>query len=100
MKVVIALCVLTLAAAAPQQGGEAQILRFENENIGVDGYKFNFETSDPISRSESGELTNAGSDHEAVVVRGEYTYKGPDGKTHTVSFVADENGYQPHTQTS
>jgi hypothetical protein len=35
-----------------------------------------------------------------VIVRGEYTYKLPDGKTHTVTFIADENGYQPHTQTS
>ncbi|CAH1368729.1 unnamed protein product, partial [Tenebrio molitor] len=98
---VILLCALVAASlAAPQQAGEAKIVRFENENIGVDGYKFSYETSDPISRSEAGELKNAGSEQEAVIVRGEYTYKLPDGKTHTVTFIADENGYQPHTQTS
>lgn len=33
---------VALTLAAPQQGRDAQILRFENENIGVDGYKFRF----------------------------------------------------------
>jgi hypothetical protein len=38
---VILLCALVAASlAAPQQAGEAKIVRFENENIGVDGYKF------------------------------------------------------------
>ena len=45
-------------------------------------------------------MNNIGSDKESIEVHGEYTYKLPDGKTHTVSFVADENGYRPKTQTS
>lgn len=41
MKAVIVLCgLIAVTLAAPQQGGGAQILRYENENIGVDGYKF------------------------------------------------------------
>ncbi|XP_044267485.1 endocuticle structural glycoprotein SgAbd-5-like [Tribolium madens] len=101
MKVIGVIVILVAAAsAAPQQGRDAQILRFENENIGIDGYKFSYETSDPITRQETGELTNAGSENEAIIVKGEYSYVGPDGKTHSVSFVADENGYRPSAKTA
>ncbi|RZC34611.1 endocuticle structural glycoprotein SgAbd-5, partial [Asbolus verrucosus] len=87
--VIIFFAVVAVALAAPQQGRDAQILRYENENIGIDGYKFLYETSDPISRSENGELINAGSENEAIAVKGEYSYVGPDGKTHSViCFIA------------
>ncbi|XP_068905083.1 endocuticle structural glycoprotein SgAbd-5-like isoform X2 [Tenebrio molitor] len=100
MRILVLVAVVAVASAAPQGGRDAQILRYENENIGVDGYKFSFETSDPITRQETGELTNAGTDNEAIIVRGEYSYVGPDGKSHTVTFVADENGYRPSVKTA
>ncbi|KAJ3653983.1 hypothetical protein Zmor_013201 [Zophobas morio] len=100
MKVAVFFVLVAVAAAAPQQGRDAQILKFENENIGVDGYRFSYETSDPISRNEVGELRNPGTDNEAISVQGEYSYVGPDGKTHTVTFVADENGFRPQTKTA
>ncbi|KAK9717973.1 hypothetical protein QE152_g23449 [Popillia japonica] len=61
--------VLALAAiclAAPQGGGDqaATILRYDNDNIGVEGYKFGFETSNGISHDEEGQLQNAGSENE------------------------------------
>ena len=56
---------------------------------------FRFQTSDGISRNEEGILKNAGTENEALEVKGRYTYKGPDGKDVTVDFVANENGYQP-----
>ncbi|PSN37821.1 hypothetical protein C0J52_22587 [Blattella germanica] len=59
------------------------------------GYVFSFQTSDGISREEAGQLKNAGSENEAIEVRGSYTYKGVDGKDYKVEFVANENGYQP-----
>lgn len=88
-----------MALARPQDSKTATILKYENENIGVDGYKFAYETSDGISREEEGQLQNAGSENEAIVVRGSYSYKDPSGKEITVNFVADENGFRPQTST-
>ncbi|KAH8366117.1 hypothetical protein KR093_009205, partial [Drosophila rubida] len=93
---VFAVCALLFVAvinAAPVDQ-DAQILRYESDNIGVDGYKFVVDTSDGTSKQETGELKEL-SDGPAVVVRGQYTYTAPDGQQYTVSYIADENGFQP-----
>lgn len=54
-----------------------------------------YETSDGTSAQEQGELRNAGSENEAIAVRGQFTYVGDDGVTYTVTYIADENGFQP-----
>lgn len=54
-----------------------------------------FETSDGVSRSETGELKNAGTEDEAIVVRGTIKWVADDGQEYSLNFVADENGYQP-----
>lgn len=56
---------------------------------------FRYETSNGISQQEQGQLINAGTDNEAIAVRGQFQYTGPDGVTYTVTYVADENGFQP-----
>lgn len=53
------------------------------------------ETSDGQSRQEQGQLQNAGSENEAIAVRGQFSYIGDDGVTYTVTYIADENGFQP-----
>lgn len=40
-------------------------------------------------------MKNAGTDAEALVVRGSYSWIAPDGQQYTVTFIADENGFQP-----
>lgn len=54
-----------------------------------------FRTSDGIVRQEQGQLKNAGTENEAIEVRGSFTYKDDLGAEHTINFLADENGYQP-----
>lgn len=84
--------------ARPQSpDAAATILKYDNENIGVDGYNFAFDTSNGISRQEDGKLQNAGSENEAIAVQGSYSYTDVNGKKITVNFVADENGYRPQT---
>lgn len=55
-----------------------------------------YETSNGIAADEQGQLINAGTDNEAIAVTGSFKYVGPDGVTYTVTYTADENGFQPH----
>lgn len=56
---------------------------------------YSYETSNGISHESEGHVINAGAENEAVAVSGSFKYTGPDGVTYSVSYVADENGYQP-----
>lgn len=90
--VVAAIACTTFAAPA---GPTDETLRFENDNIGLDGYRYAYETSGGIRAEETGQLNNAGQENEAIAVRGSYSYLGDDGITYTVEYIADENGFQP-----
>ncbi|XP_034658678.1 endocuticle structural protein SgAbd-6 [Drosophila subobscura] len=96
---VLAVCAFVLVSsirAAPlDDSKQATILRYDNENIGTDGYNFGYETSDGVTRQEQAELKNAGTDHEALSVRGSVSWVAPDGQTYTLHYIADENGFQP-----
>ncbi|CAO1344531.1 unnamed protein product [Diamesa serratosioi] len=99
--VLVAIIAVALAAPAQQKranvdtSANAQILKYENDNIGIDGYNFAYETSDGVSRQETAELKNVGTETEALVVRGSYSFVADDGQTYTVTYIADENGFQP-----
>ncbi|RZC42799.1 flexible cuticle protein 12, partial [Asbolus verrucosus] len=94
--VIVLAALLAVALARPQnKDGEAYIVRSENNNIGVGGYNFNYETSNGVSHDESAELRNEGREDESIAVRGQYSFVGPDGVTYTVTYIADENGFQP-----
>lgn len=56
---------------------------------------FSYETSNGISHQEQAQLKNAGTEDEAMVVQGSYSYYGPDGQLYTVQYIADENGFRP-----
>ncbi|CRL02971.1 CLUMA_CG016569, isoform A [Clunio marinus] len=97
MKFLIAFAaVIAVCLAAPLDDSKnAQILRYENDNIGLGGYNFAYETSDGQARQENAELKNIGTENEALVVRGSYSFVADDGQTYTVTYIADENGFQP-----
>lgn len=54
-----------------------------------------YATSDGVNREEEAVLKNAGTENEAMEVRGSYSYIGPDGVTYTIRFLANEDGFQP-----
>jgi len=56
---------------------------------------FRYETSNGISRSEHALIINEGTDKEYIAVRGNIAYVGADGKTYSVTYIADANGFQP-----
>ncbi|KAF7269292.1 hypothetical protein GWI33_017747 [Rhynchophorus ferrugineus] len=93
--VAVFVAIVAVALAAPGVDQEATVLRYESDNIGVDGYNYAVETSNGINLQEQGQLVNPGSENEAIQVRGSFSYVGADGVTYTVQYVADENGFQP-----
>jgi len=93
---IVLVAIISVALAAPvDDSKDAVILKYENDNIGVDGYKFAYETSDGVSRSEQAELKNPGTEQEALSVRGTITWIAADGVQYTLNYIADENGFQP-----
>ncbi|GBP09626.1 Flexible cuticle protein 12 [Eumeta japonica] len=98
MKSFIVLAVLVAcAAAAPASTNDkdAVVLRSELDNIGVDKYSYAYETSNGIAAQEQGQLQNAGTEGEYVVVRGSFSYVAPDGQTINVSYEAGPEGFKP-----
>ncbi|XP_067631803.1 endocuticle structural glycoprotein SgAbd-2 [Eurosta solidaginis] len=64
-------------------------------DLNPDGsYAYNYETSNGIRADEAGYLKNPGTQLEAQVMQGSYSYTGPDGILYTITYVADENGYR------
>ena len=54
-----------------------------------------FETEDGTKAEQSGQLKNLGPNDDGESVTGSFTYVAPDGVTYSVTYVADENGFQP-----
>jgi hypothetical protein len=55
-----------------------------------------FETGNGIAAEESGFLKNAGNpETEAQVAQGSSSYTSPEGQHIRLTYVADENGFQP-----
>ncbi|XP_011206006.2 endocuticle structural glycoprotein SgAbd-2 [Bactrocera dorsalis] len=81
----------------PQARGyeaNAVILK-QNFDLNPDGsYAYNYETSNGIRADEAGYLKNPGTQVEAQVMQGSYSYTGPDGVVYTINYIADENGYR------
>ncbi|XP_013110553.1 larval cuticle protein 2-like [Stomoxys calcitrans] len=80
-------CVAYVAAAAA--GGDdvhAEVKDFKSD-VRPDGFDYLLDTSNTIHQQASGD------DHGNI--HGSYEYDSPEGEHIKVSYVADENGYQP-----
>ncbi|XP_060518315.1 larval cuticle protein LCP-17-like [Cylas formicarius] len=93
LAVVCGLICATLAL--PQQADPklAQTLKSAND-ISPDGYQYSYETSGGISAEETGKLV-VGSDNVFKSVQGRYSYPSDDNQQIELTYVADENGFQP-----
>ncbi|XP_013192112.1 larval cuticle protein 65Ag1 [Amyelois transitella] len=91
--VLFALAFVAVAMAAPQDN-QVYILKQEAD-VNPEGYQFQFETSDGTARQEQGTLKQISEDHKAIQVQGSYKYVAPDGVTYTITYTADEHGFQP-----
>jgi Insect cuticle protein len=54
-----------------------------------------YEQSDGQKREEEAVVNNFGSENESIAIRGSFSFVADDGQTYTVTYIADENGFQP-----
>ncbi|XP_057651829.1 flexible cuticle protein 12-like [Diorhabda carinulata] len=95
MKLALLFSLISVIVAAPQSADkDATVLKYNSDNSGIDGYNFDFETSNGIAQQEEGKLTNQGTENELMKVSGSYTFTW-EGITYKVTYTADENGFQP-----
>ncbi|XP_026467230.1 larval cuticle protein LCP-17-like [Ctenocephalides felis] len=88
-KLVIFFAVVAAVCAAPVDDEHAEVLRSEAD-VHPEGYSFTYETSNGVKAEEQGNLQG-----EAIVAQGSFQYTAPDGTPVQVTYVADENGFQP-----
>ncbi|KAM7356046.1 larval cuticle protein 65Ag1-like [Cochliomyia hominivorax] len=94
MKFIIVFAALFAVALAAPRPEEATILKSESE-VGPESFQYAYATSDGVEAEAQGQLKNVGSEDEAIVVKGSFSFVADDGQTYTVNYVADENGFQP-----
>ncbi|XP_037044866.1 endocuticle structural protein SgAbd-6-like [Bradysia coprophila] len=92
--IIVFVAVIALAVAAPADS-DITVLKQSVDHVDPTGYKFEYEQSDGVSRSEEAIVKNVGTEQEALEVRGTITWTAPDGQVFTLNFVSDENGYRP-----
>lgn len=87
--------VLAVASAEVLVQTPTAILR-QSQDVSPDGsYSYAYETDNGISHSETGSLVSVDARSAPVVVtQGQYQYISPEGIPISVSYVADQNGFQ------
>ncbi|KAM0724994.1 Larval cuticle protein LCP-17 [Formica fusca] len=58
-------------------------------------YNYNYNTDTGIQAQEHGHFNNVGTNQEVLEARGSYNYTDNEGNTFQVSYIANENGFQP-----
>ncbi|XP_037812001.1 larval cuticle protein 65Ag1-like [Lucilia sericata] len=94
MKFIIVFAALFAVALAAPRPEDAVVLKSESE-VGPESFQYAYATSDGVEAEAQGQLKNVGTEEEAIVVKGSYSFVADDGQTYTVNYVADENGFQP-----
>ncbi|XP_030237967.1 uncharacterized protein LOC108652667 isoform X4 [Drosophila navojoa] len=71
------------------------LLSFEVDKKPDGSFHFQYEGGDRSYREETGSVSNAGTDEEAIEVQGSYRYIDADGQEVVVHYTAGKNGYVP-----
>ncbi|XP_031640901.1 cuticle protein CP14.6-like [Contarinia nasturtii] len=90
---VSAAALLPGAPAPPSGDATAQTLRFDSA-VNPNSYQYAYETSNGINAQEQGQLKQVGQE-SGIAAQGGYSYISPEGTQIQVTYVADENGFQP-----
>ncbi|KAH8274307.1 hypothetical protein KR026_007799 [Drosophila bipectinata] len=91
----LVLVFVALFAMAVARPNDVATLKLDSD-VGPDKWSSNLETSDGTAINQEGVLKNVGTEHEAAVVHGSFSWVDEKtGEKFTITYVADENGYQP-----
>ncbi|XP_019870353.2 larval cuticle protein LCP-17-like [Aethina tumida] len=95
MKFFLALAFVAVASAASLSSEKDAPIISQSSDISPDGsYQSQYETGNGIAAQESGVLKAVGQE-QAEEVQGSVKYTAPDGTPIQLTYVANENGYQP-----
>lgn len=84
-----------MAFAAPQGSTEPIPILRQDSQVNADGsYQYAFETGNGISADQKGDLKKVG-EVDALEVKGQFQYPSEDGSNIQLTYIADENGFQP-----
>ncbi|XP_050308950.1 larval cuticle protein LCP-17-like [Anthonomus grandis grandis] len=97
MKLVVFSALLAAAVAGPVGGDpkSAQIVKSESDISPEGSYQFAYETDNGISAQEQGSIQVQGPEQASKSVNGQFQFLTPENENIQISYVADENGYQP-----
>ncbi|XP_037720487.1 larval cuticle protein 65Ab1-like [Drosophila subpulchrella] len=89
---IVFVALFALAVARPN---DVQTVR-QDSDVQPDKWSSNLETSDGTKIDQQGLVKDVGTEHEAAVVHGSFSWVDEKtGEKFTITYVADENGYQP-----
>ncbi|XP_042222780.1 cuticle protein AM1159-like isoform X2 [Homarus americanus] len=93
MKLVLLACLAALAVAAPQFENAIPVLILRDDRVdnGDGNFNYAFESDDGIAIEASGSSGSVGQSN----IQGTIRFILPDGTPADLTYVADENGYQP-----
>lgn len=88
---------MAITVAAPVDNtSPIPILKQALDGPNPDGsYNYSYETGNGIQVQEDGHLNNVSIDSEALEARGTFSFTDTDGQIYQITYVADENGFQP-----
>ncbi|XP_026747838.1 larval cuticle protein LCP-17-like [Trichoplusia ni] len=96
LSVCVALAAADVSHILPKNSDQDAKIVKQELNVGIEGeYQYSYETDNGISASENGRLVNPGQDNAAEVAQGEAKWTSPEGEQVSLTYIADENGYQP-----
>ncbi|XP_068633707.1 larval cuticle protein LCP-17-like [Battus philenor] len=74
---------------------QAPIVRSDFDSSPDGAFQYVYETGNGIAAQAEGVVKNPNSEAATLEVKGSYRYSAPDGSPVELSYVANEDGYQP-----
>ncbi|XP_011188635.1 endocuticle structural glycoprotein SgAbd-3 [Zeugodacus cucurbitae] len=92
MKLLLVVCLCFASALAKEE-----VKLISNEAmVEYDGkFHYHYELGDGSKASQDGFLKKVDTEHEGESIEGKFAFVADDGKEYLVTYIADENGYQP-----